>query len=474
MNETRAPFPWFGGKRRVADVVWRAFGAETPNYVEPFFGSGAVMLGRPGGAGKIETANDVDRYVANFFRAVIADPWGVAEWADYPVIEADMHARHKWLVNRAEFRERMHTDPDFYDVKIAGWWVWGLCIWIGGGWCVEPQNHKHPKLDGIGKGVHSNAGHAREKEVRARTRPKIDGNHAGMGVHSEGAHARTRGANRLDEASRPELAGAGRGIKSGRGRRQSEADWRKRPALDGTHSGRGVHSDEPHLSQQIPQLRVTDGASGSGVHASGMLAEAYSAGRRHALSSAGQGVHLPSLGNDRGVHGVSTAPGTWLNALHALQVPEAPPCFEWFQRLMLRLRRVRFANGDWKRVLGDSVLGKGKNVGGRRPCAVFLDPPYSHEVRDPYLYSEDDAAISALVREWALEHGDDPDLRIALCGYEGEHEMPASWTVHAWKAARGYAKESNENRSRERIWFSPHCLPIETQRSLFADAGASP
>lgn len=26
MTELRAPFPWFGGKRRVADVVWRAFG----------------------------------------------------------------------------------------------------------------------------------------------------------------------------------------------------------------------------------------------------------------------------------------------------------------------------------------------------------------------------------------------------------------------------------------------------------------
>lgn len=28
---TRAPFPWFGGKRRVADLVWRAFGPDVPN-----------------------------------------------------------------------------------------------------------------------------------------------------------------------------------------------------------------------------------------------------------------------------------------------------------------------------------------------------------------------------------------------------------------------------------------------------------
>lgn len=30
----KAPFPWFGGKSRVADVVWRRFG-DVPNYVEP-------------------------------------------------------------------------------------------------------------------------------------------------------------------------------------------------------------------------------------------------------------------------------------------------------------------------------------------------------------------------------------------------------------------------------------------------------
>lgn len=42
----RAPFPWFGGKRKVAEEVWRRFG-RVENYVEPFFGSGAVLLGRP-------------------------------------------------------------------------------------------------------------------------------------------------------------------------------------------------------------------------------------------------------------------------------------------------------------------------------------------------------------------------------------------------------------------------------------------
>jgi hypothetical protein len=83
------------------------------------------------------------------------------------------------------------------------------------------------------------------------------------------------------------------------------------------------------------------------------------------------------------------------------------------------------------------------------------------------MYSEDDPEISRLVREWCTEHGEDPDLRIALCGYEGEHDMPGSWSKHEWRGARGYAGEDNDNRELERIWFSPHCLPIDEQRSLF-------
>ena len=54
----KAPFPWFGGKSRVADIVWDRFG-DVANYVEPFFGSGAVLLARPHPP-RIETVNDLD------------------------------------------------------------------------------------------------------------------------------------------------------------------------------------------------------------------------------------------------------------------------------------------------------------------------------------------------------------------------------------------------------------------------------
>ncbi len=100
-----------------ADLIWPRLG-DVPNYVEPFAGSLAVMLARPTEP-KTETVNDMDCYIANFWRALCYAPDIVTEFADEPVNEADLHARHMWLVNQEEFRERMKIDPDFYDPKIA-------------------------------------------------------------------------------------------------------------------------------------------------------------------------------------------------------------------------------------------------------------------------------------------------------------------------------------------------------------------
>jgi hypothetical protein len=83
------------------------------------------------------------------------DPEAVAEHADNPVNEADQHARHLWLCSQQEFRERMKTEPDFYDTKIAGWWVWGQCIWIGAGWCAKELPH----LGNAGNGLNRQRPH---------------------------------------------------------------------------------------------------------------------------------------------------------------------------------------------------------------------------------------------------------------------------------------------------------------------------
>lgn len=134
MKELRSPFVWFGGKRTVAKVIWGALG-NVEHYIEPFFGSGAVLLARPHPA-KCETINDADGLLANFWRAVAVDPDGVADHAAHPVNEADLHARHLWLVNAKDgITARLMADPDWFDAKAAGWWVWGINCWIGSGFC---------------------------------------------------------------------------------------------------------------------------------------------------------------------------------------------------------------------------------------------------------------------------------------------------------------------------------------------------
>ena len=90
------PFPvitYFGGKSKVADIVWRAIG-QPAHYIEPFFGSGAVLLARPNFNPQkhVETINDKDGFVCNVWRALQADPDAVAKICDWPVNHADLCA----------------------------------------------------------------------------------------------------------------------------------------------------------------------------------------------------------------------------------------------------------------------------------------------------------------------------------------------------------------------------------------------
>jgi hypothetical protein len=325
----KAPFPWFGGKSRAAELIWSRLG-DVSNYVEPFAGSLAVLLARESEP-RIETVNDRDCYLANFWRAVSADPVKVARHADWPVNEADLRARHQWLCSRAKFRERMLADPHYCDAKIAGWWVWGVSQWIGSGWC------SHPEWIGRGQGQRA-----------------------------------PRGLNTLD-------------------------------------------SRKPHLSSR-------------------------------------NGIHIwknrPQLTNEMGVHAKR-------------------PVVDWLLALSERLRRVRVCCGDWARIVTPSCTWK---LGGGTLTGVVLDPPYDLRVArssnagsagaapTDKLYSFHDNDLSADVRKWAIMNGDNPRLRIALCGLADEHSMPPDWEAVEWKAPSGYSRKAR----REVIWFSPHCLKQET------------
>lgn len=301
----KSPYPYFGGKSRVAEAVWQRFG-EPDHYIEPFFGSGAVLLRRRNFHPErhIETVNDVDSLLCNFWRAVQAEPLAVAALADQPINETDLFARHVWLnARRAVLTRELESDPERFDVKAAAWWVWGASCWMGGEWCGGRAPRSRPHLSGYGHGIH--------------------------------------------RMLRRELVSYGV---------QDSSDW---------------------------------------------------------------------LG-------------------------------DYFKLLAWRLRRVRVCCGDWTRVLTPSVLAS------RGVTAVLLDPPYADAAeRADRLYACDSLYVAHFARQWAIEHGGQRRLRIALCGYEGEHEMPSDWECMPWMAGTGFSNRShgrNQNRRRERIWFSPSCL----------------
>jgi len=145
----RTPFPYFGGKRRIAREVWSRFGPVT-TYVEPFCGSAAVWLNCPHGPRRREVLNDLDGFVANFWRAVKYDPDAVADSADHQMIEIDLHA---WFNRLHEIRrdgaliERLRADPTHYDPEIAGKWAFVLCAAYGG------TNRTTTRLHPTGRGL---------------------------------------------------------------------------------------------------------------------------------------------------------------------------------------------------------------------------------------------------------------------------------------------------------------------------------
>ena len=174
------------------------------------------------------------------------------------------------------------------------------------------------------------------------------------------------------------------------------------------------------------------------------------------VGDAGQGVNrqLPHVGNaGRGVnrqlpHVGDAGQGdqadgqceTWSDHLSAMM-----------GRLSDRLRRVRVACGDWSRVCTSSVTDR------HGLTAVFLDPPYAEGAMEYSAGGNGDDTITQAVRAWCIENGDNPQLRLAFCGYE-PLTMPSGWKALRWTAPKGYQNAENAaNRKREIIWFSPHC-----------------
>jgi hypothetical protein len=61
----KSPYPYFGGKSAISDLIWSRFG-DVRNFVDPFMGSLAMLLGRPTPFEGMETVNDADGMIPNF------------------------------------------------------------------------------------------------------------------------------------------------------------------------------------------------------------------------------------------------------------------------------------------------------------------------------------------------------------------------------------------------------------------------
>lgn len=143
-------FPYQGGKSRVSVSVWEQLG-DAKNYVEPFCGSAAVLFNRPEDhKNSTETINDIDGLITNAYRSIKYKPEETAEYADYPVSELDIEARHHYCCKayaQTDFINKMRTDIEYCDPQLAGYWIYGQCSWIGSGWCSDKQINKYKDGD---------------------------------------------------------------------------------------------------------------------------------------------------------------------------------------------------------------------------------------------------------------------------------------------------------------------------------------
>jgi hypothetical protein len=299
----KPPFSYFGIKTKVAALVWEHFGSPDV-YLEPFFGAGAVLLGRPCVSG-VEMVNDLDCYIANFWRALQQEPDVIAKYLPYPVTETDIVIRYEWLSQRrVSVRESVQKNYKYYDAEVAGIWLWLVSLW-----------------------------------------------------------------------------------------------WGEIPLCKGKADGT-ARAKRPRLGSDF-------------------------AGRRY---------------GDRGLKA----------------------CQMWLATFTERMRKVRVLCGDWKRAIPSTAY-----LATLGTTAVFLDPPYGYATqRCKQIYSEESGSVASAVCEWALKHGGNPNYRIALCGLEGEHEMPKEWEKVGWDTGGGFGTNYGAIAKRgalERIWFSPHCI----RRRLF-------
>ena len=415
-----APFPYYGGKRRFAPIVWDRLG-DPDVYAEPFAGSLAVLLQRPAEQiPRSEVICDTNGHVCNFWRALVHAPDEVAHHADYPTFHHDLTARHRWLVKWGrENLQHLIDDADWYDPKAAGWWCWGMSSWIGGGFCSD-YREKHDlrpyQSPTTGRGVQ-----VQKEKMPHDSRPKLaDGRETGAGV----------------QVQRKELPG-----------------HEKRPMIQkGKNAGQGVQvqRENVEIQDRRPHLQRGQGVQAQKPHDKRPIAGT------HATSGKGVQVQRGTVPGDETVDKAMDEIG---------DIGTGRRLMPWFYMLAQRLAKVIVLNRDWTSGVTRAVLRDYSD--NNYTTAIFMDPPYLTESRDKTVYQSDlDGESDDVARqswEWAVDHG--KEYRIAYACHEGDFELPAGWTAETMSF--GGIRSEDRTHRRDMVMFSPACLD-SPQADLFA------
>ena len=318
---------------------------------------------------------------------------------------------------------------------MAGWWLWGISNWISvSDFCraafvdtAPPDDDDIPDRTQLrnGKGVQQG-----RMTTPAGDAPSVTYWRNGQGVQ---AHRMTDPGDALLAPGRD---GRGQGVQAHRAvtpvgkipHRKNDGSGQAlqlgaatTPARDGGGIGTIPHIKNDHTGQGMQQRKMVTP------------------------------VKPPKTGIETGAGGVST---------HRVSPPQAIPAADprdrwapWFRWLAQRLAGVTILNTPWQTVLGSrTLLGDFEN----RTIGIFLDPPYPNDRRSANLYALDNGDdIFPAVWQWAKDHGDRPNFRIAICGLDGHFsDIPDGWRVYRWRNAGMRSKA----RPDELVLFSPYCL----------------
>ena len=139
----KAPFQYFGGKSLIAQKVWSLLG-NCNTYIEPFFGSGAILLNRPFiSQNNLQIVNDLDCNICNVWRSIKYNIDDLLLYFENPINHVDLHARRNTLIrNQNQLLEKLLNDEIYCDPKLAAYWVWGTCCWIASGFLEKETTIK--------------------------------------------------------------------------------------------------------------------------------------------------------------------------------------------------------------------------------------------------------------------------------------------------------------------------------------------